>query len=106
MSSPYPAVCIHVRTISLYPALTNCCACFITFSGSLERSNPLDQGMIQNVQKLLHPSWIFKEALVRSENCGTSISSKTRVFIILETPLIGNLVSLCFSIKEIMFFLF
>jgi uncharacterized protein YbgA (DUF1722 family) len=33
---------------------------------SRERINPRAHGMIQNVQKLLHPSCIFSEALVLS----------------------------------------
>ena len=65
-SRPYDAVCIPDKITSLNPLVANSFTSSITLFGSFEHTDPLAYGIVQKVQNLLHPSCIFKKALVLS----------------------------------------
>src|SRR3954447_15931408 len=64
-------MCTPVSTISLYPASTRRLASLTTSLVGVERGIPLVNGMMQKVQKSLHPSSTLTIARVRCLKSGS-----------------------------------
>src|SRR6266567_3586829 len=105
-SRPHRPKLIPEMTTSRYPASTNWFTCLNTSCGLRERLRPRTEGIMQQEQRLLHPSCTFKLGRVRSlpeSKAGVASRCGPDESVLAELPLDGSTVGLGGAAAEIFY---